>query len=96
MNQNWERVQSLFLEALDLRPEDRSRFLDHACQGDSEIRREVESLLAHDDPGEGRISEVLVATAKSLVESVAIQPGTRLGDYQVSRLIAARGASLDS
>jgi serine/threonine protein kinase len=91
MNKNWERVQSLFLEALDLRPEDRSRFLDHACEGEAEIRGEVESLLAHDDPGEGRISDVLVATARSLVEAVAIQPGTRLGDYQITRLIGAGG-----
>ena len=28
MNQNWERVESLFLKALDLHPEDRARFLE--------------------------------------------------------------------
>src|SRR5271165_556559 len=91
MKPNWERVQSLFLEAVELGPEERSRFLDSACQGDAEIRREVESLLVHDGKGEERISEALVATARSLVDSVAIQPGTRLGDYQIAKLIGSGG-----
>jgi serine/threonine protein kinase/Tol biopolymer transport system component len=91
MDKNWERVQSLFLEAVDLRPEDRSRFLDSACQDDAEVRREVELLLAHDGAGEQGISEALVATARSLVESVAVQPGTRLGDYKILRLIGSGG-----
>ncbi len=68
MNQNWERVESLFLQALDLHPEDRARFLDAECADNAELRQEVESLIAHDSASPQRIAEALEGTARSLVE----------------------------
>jgi serine/threonine protein kinase len=91
MNQNWERVESLFLKALDLHPEDRARFLEAECGDDAELRREVESLIAHDSASQQRIAEALEGTARSLVESVVIKPGTRIGDYEIQRLIGSGG-----
>ncbi len=91
MNRNWERVESLFLQALDLQPEDRARFLDTACEQDEELRREVESLIANDSVSHQRISEALEGTARSLVESVVIKPGTRIGDYEIQSLIGSGG-----
>src|SRR5215472_14143037 len=91
MIKNWERVQTLFLEALDLAPEERAAFLEGACAGDEEIRREVESLLSHDGASEGHIAEALVGTAQSLFESKMIQPGTKVEDYEVIKLIGAGG-----
>lgn len=81
MVENWERIQSLFLEALDLRPEERAPFLDTACAGDAEMRREVESLLAHDSDGE-QIAEAIEGATHSLFDSTAIEPGTKIGDYE--------------
>lgn len=46
------RTESLFLDAVDLPIDDRTRFLEESCGDDSEIRREVESLLRHDGAGE--------------------------------------------
>src|SRR6516225_1164167 len=91
MRDNWDRVQSLFLEAVELSPKERSRFLDEACRGDAELRLEIESLLAHDGASDEQIAEALEATARSLVEAEAIQSGTRLGDYEVLRLIGSGG-----
>jgi len=90
MIENWESVQRLFLQALDLRPEERAQFLDAACAGDAEMRREVESLLAHDVPA-GQIAEVLEGAMQSLFASVAIKPGTKVGDYEVQKLIGSGG-----
>src|SRR5215470_3394854 len=90
MNENWERIQSLFLEALDLSPEERARFLDNACAGDPEIRREVESLIAHDGVGEQAIGEALKHTAQSLFESGDLS-GKRLGVWRVLREIGRGG-----
>ncbi len=42
-------VTRIFLEARDLDLSARQSFLDRACEGDDELRREVDSLLAHDD-----------------------------------------------
>jgi serine/threonine protein kinase/tetratricopeptide (TPR) repeat protein len=90
MNENWERIQSLFLEALDLCPEERAGFLDTACADDAEVRREVESLIAHDGAGEHRIAEALQDTAESLFESEELS-GTRLGAWRVLREIGRGG-----
>src|SRR5215472_388807 len=91
MNANWQRVQTLFLEAVDLSSAERGRFLDNACAGDAEIRREVESLLTHDGASERHIAEALTGTAQSLLDAVTLKPGTRVGDYEVRKLIGSGG-----
>jgi eukaryotic-like serine/threonine-protein kinase len=40
-----ELVKELFEGALELKPDERAAFLDRVCNGDAELRREVESLL---------------------------------------------------
>src|SRR5215470_2423654 len=91
MSENWQRVQSLFLEAVNLSPEERVRFLDNACAHDAEVRREVESLLTHDGASERRLTEALAGEAQSLFDSVTLKPGTRVGDYEVHKLIGSGG-----
>jgi len=90
MKENWERVQSLFLEAVELSPQERVRFLDRACQGDAEIREEVESLLSHDGTVEPHFAEALGVTAHSLFESESLT-GTRLGAWRVLREVGRGG-----
>lgn len=91
MSENWQRVQSLFLEAADLSAAERVRFLDQACAGDAEVRREVESLLSHDGASERRLAEALASGAQSLFDGVTVKPGTRVGDYEVHKLIGSGG-----
>jgi serine/threonine protein kinase len=47
-----KRVQAVFLAAAEIAdPADRAKFLDEACDGDTELRSRVEALLrAHDHP----------------------------------------------
>src|SRR5262245_31136934 len=44
----WEQVEKLCQAALELEEHQRSAFLEEACRGDEELRREVESLLQFD------------------------------------------------
>jgi len=90
MTQKWERIQSLFLEALDLPPQGRASFLDRACAGDEEVRRQVESLIAHDGTGDQQLAEALEDTAQSLLESEDLS-GTRLGVWRVLNEIGRGG-----
>jgi len=90
MSASWKRIQSLFLEAVDLCPEERARFLDTACPDDAEIRRQVESLLAHDGADARRIEEALEDTAQSLLASEDVT-GKRLGAWRVLREIGRGG-----
>ena len=50
---NWERVKDLFSAALEREAAERDAFLDEACGGDTELRAEIDSLLAaHDTTGD--------------------------------------------
>jgi hypothetical protein len=49
---DWQRSKEVFQAALTRAPELRVTFLDEACGGDGELRREVHRLLtAHDAAG---------------------------------------------
>ena len=48
----WQKLKTLFHAALDLGPADRAAFLATECDGDADVRSQVEELLsAHDDAG---------------------------------------------
>ena len=42
------RISDLYHRALARTPEERSAFLEEACDGDAALRREVESLLEYE------------------------------------------------
>jgi tRNA A-37 threonylcarbamoyl transferase component Bud32 len=67
---NWKRVEELYHEALSKSRAERARFLESACQGDADLRREVESLLASLDK-DGALLEVraLEVAARMLAEA---------------------------
>ena len=50
--ERWERVETIYHDALQRAPETRHAFLDQACGGDGEVRREVDSLLSFDGQAE--------------------------------------------
>ena len=89
-NERWDRIQALFLQALDVSLEERPRYLERACAGDPELRREVESLLAHDGTGEGRMADALQHTLQSLFEDEDLT-ATRLGAWRVIKEIGRGG-----
>jgi serine/threonine protein kinase len=47
-SEKWERAKEIFEAALGQPPEHRSVFVEEACQGDSQLKAEVENLLAGD------------------------------------------------
>ena len=50
-----ELVKELFGAALELDPRERAAFLDRQCQGDRELREEVEALLDAAPAGAQRV-----------------------------------------
>ena len=55
-NSDWQRSKEVFQAALTRAPELRGAFLDGACGGDDELRREVDRLLAAHDAASGFLS----------------------------------------
>ncbi len=84
-NDRWQKVEQLLSGALSRPADERGLFLDEACGGDPELRREVESLLAW----EGRDAEFLdrpaAANQPSLVEDAGIGDlsGKSIAHYKV-------------
>jgi serine/threonine protein kinase/tetratricopeptide (TPR) repeat protein len=90
--QRWQEIDRIFAEALAREPAERAVFLDEACRGDEELRKEVESLIAHDSP-ESLVGGAAVAEATSLLargKPRAIT-GERIGSYLISKSIGAGG-----
>ena len=88
-----EKVKELCDQAFGLDPRERAAFLDEACAGDDELRREVESLLNHEESVEGFLAQpawqpVVRDMAKGQRESLA---GRQLGRYQIHEWIGGGG-----
>jgi non-specific serine/threonine protein kinase/serine/threonine-protein kinase len=101
MDPRWQRIEQIFNAAVELPKAEHEAFLERACAGDQDLRREVESLLSHDDPG-GAFVEVAVAAAAiedSPLPGVAMEggltPGTparvQIGPYRIVREIGSGG-----
>ncbi|HZH29819.1 MAG TPA: serine/threonine-protein kinase [Pyrinomonadaceae bacterium] len=67
--ERWQKIEEVFEAAAERAPVERALFLDEACAGDAELRREVESLLAHQQPS-GRLISTLFYDAAQLLPRV--------------------------
>lgn len=86
----WEQVESIFLAAADLPRERQSSYLDEACSGDEELRREVQSLLDSDRKSGEKITRAVEDEAQALFGLSPII-GSRLGSYRVLREVGRGG-----
>jgi serine/threonine protein kinase len=97
---DWNAIKAVFLEAVELNPDEREAFLARACGADTGLRTEVESLLtAHDDVGpfldEPPVARAAQALSAAFDESHAVdtllQPGARIGQYEVIEPLGSGG-----
>ena len=70
----WQQIEAVFQEALDLSEDERASYLSEKCNGDDELKTEVEKLLADLDSAEGFIerpvwtdSQFLNSSAKKVI-----------------------------
>jgi hypothetical protein len=75
----WQQIESLFQEALQRSFADRDAFVREACRGDSELQREVASLLANYNETGGCEPCSARAAAQLIDAPVPLQPGQSLG-----------------
>jgi len=88
----WEEINRLYSAAVDLEEKERPTFLEKACDGDQELRREVESLLAYDQQAQQLLDRPAMQMA---AEKLAGEPpslvGRKLGPYQIQVVLGAGG-----
>ena len=63
----WRQVDELYAAALERKPEERAAFLDAACAGDAELRREVEEMLGSDAKAQDFIETPVIGLAVELM-----------------------------
>ena len=91
--ERYRQVKEVFAAAVGCGPDSRAELLARACEGDAELRAEVESLLAHDEAAAGFIEEsAFDVTARLLADDESRPPeGGRSGPYRIIREIGRGG-----
>ena len=82
--ERWQQIRDLLAEALELTPEQQTAFLERTCASDSDLRKEVETLLASSD-------HVRSSFLESPPPRLARISGTMLGEYEIRSLLGAGG-----
>ena len=68
--QRWQRIEALLDGALDLEGEELPAFLDRACEGDGELRPQVEALLEADERSEDFLESSASGYAATLLDEI--------------------------
>lgn len=90
----WRRLEALFYEALDLKPEARAEFLDKHCEGDTKLRKEIETLLVSaEKPMDFLHKSVREAAHQMMTEDrhEMCAPGTQFEHYNIISLLGTGG-----
>ena len=91
--ERWEQLARLHRAALERAESQRGAFLREACAGDEDLRREVESLLAYEKPGDGFLeSPPLEAAARLLAREEDQQMlGRTFSRYRIVEKLGSGG-----
>src|SRR6476660_2447833 len=92
-SERWQQVNELFQLVAERTPEERTTFLQTACQGDEGLRREVESLIASYERAENFIASPAfeVVPERLTDERTSAIIGESIGHYQIESLIGVGG-----
>jgi serine/threonine protein kinase len=94
LSDRWRRLEALFYEALELKPEARSEFLDKHCQGDTKLRNEIETLLASAEKPMDFLHQSVREAAHQMMTQDRHEmcaPGTELAHYNIISLLGSGG-----
>jgi len=98
--ERWRKIEELYHAALAVEGSARAAFLERACGGDDDLRREVESLLASDAAAGSFIeSPAMEVAAKALANNTSVlalgrdslKSGATISHYQILGKLGAGG-----
>src|SRR6188474_1771601 len=93
--QQYERLTELFHAALEIAPNERAAFLDQVCDGEADLRRELESLLASHEqgtfaetpPDDIAAGMYLAQQGNDAAGAASLAPKTRIDRYEIRSLL---------
>src|SRR5262245_45776002 len=93
----WKQIENVYLDALQLEPSQRTGFLASVCQGDADLRREVELLLSSDEKaGNFMATPAFDVAAEMLAKTpgdpfTGAVPGSRFAHYELIEKLGSGG-----
>src|SRR5262245_57237736 len=89
----YERIGQIYHAALEQEPEDRAEFLAQICDGNDEMRREVERMLASNEQAGSFLAQPVAAVAavSPSEEAASSLIGAQLGRYKILSSIGSGG-----
>ena len=91
--ERWRRIEELYYLALQRDASQRVAFVKQACDGDEEMEREIESLLAHEEPAKQFMEAPGIAVlARAMADDCKSSTvGRQFGSYQLISLLGIGG-----
>ncbi len=89
----WQRITDVFDEAMTRGPKERLAFLEEACEGDRDLRKQVERLVeSHEKSGDFLESSAFAEAPELLTDDRAsASVGELIGHYRIESLIGIGG-----
>lgn len=90
--EKFRRADAVFDAALDIDPEKRAAFVEHACGADAALRADVDRLLrAHDRVDDFLMEPLLDALSSERGGEAGVPPPARMGVYRIERELGRGG-----
>jgi serine/threonine protein kinase/Tfp pilus assembly protein PilF len=89
----WQRITDLFDEAMTRGPKERIAFLEEACDGDRDLRKQVERLIKSHEKSRDFLESSAFAVAPELLtdDRASASGGELIGHYRIESLIGIGG-----
>jgi len=89
--ERWQQIDELLQAALAQASGERTTFLSHACEGDEQLRKELESLIASHQQAENFLEAPLPQVVAELLakDRPSLIQGQMVGSYEIVGLLAA-------
>jgi serine/threonine-protein kinase len=93
-DQRWTRVEQLFERALRWPLDQRAARLDAVCEGDAELRNEIDRLLAADAATGGVLDHATAIRARAQLADASLALGQRVGAWQIVGTLGRGGMGI--
>ena len=87
----WDRLQTLFHDAVDRAPVEREAFLRDACADDPALAQEVLAAIAEDEQGDSLLDQGVERAAEQMIGPNAPERLREIGPYRLVRTIGEGG-----
>jgi tetratricopeptide (TPR) repeat protein len=91
--ERWQRLETLFVAAIELPLAEREPFLARETAGDADLHRDLAGMLAHSEDAGTAIARVIETAALAVVPD-SLWIGRRVGAYRIRRQIGRGGMGL--